>query len=225
MKTYLIITILFLCIYNFVNCKEKQSEHKPISSIPNINLICFNGNRIKDQFVSSYPKNKKYFCSIITKNIKLKSSPDEKAAEKGNLYISDEVIILHKEIYNNGAWVFAKKYLDCELKEDNNCYGWIPNNCLAYKSMFKPDLTWTGKKMEYFLGDIKYNITFISNGQYTGKWVSTYPADKGKTGKASGTVFRYENILYLKDSDLLRTDLFIELCDPKQDKGCSLKIE
>ncbi|MFH0977501.1 MAG: hypothetical protein V1874_17110 [Spirochaetota bacterium] len=213
MKKY----ILMLLIQLMYSCSNASNTEDAKILTPNVPQNCYIGECVKDQFITKPFIKEKYYFAIITKTIEIMNEPKDNAKGLLTLIPGRIVIVISNNYKGDSKWAF--------VQTEHSNQGWVRNDCVAYKSMFKPEQSWTGKKLEYGYGDINYYITFFSNGQYTGKWVSTYPADKGKSGKASGTVFRYESILYLKYSDPMRPDLFIELCDPKKDEGCSLKIE
>jgi len=201
-----------------IACFSKSSE----IDIPKISNDCLNGKCIDNQFFLK-GKTKSFYFAIAIKEIELKMKPLYNSKTVLKLYPPESVIVLYKEknVKLNekfrGPWVFINLPF-------SNFQGWILESNLGYKSMFKVDPDWKIKRIEYYYGDLRYEIKFLDNRRYAGFWIDTYPASKGKKGNISGRFFRYNDVIYLKDNNSENHDLFIYLCDPQKEDGCITKI-
>jgi len=224
MKNLGIFSRIVACLIVMICCSKTQAV------IPEVATNCLSGECIENQFSGKFWGDKTYFYAVVIDRVELKVSPSIQSTTIAKLHPTDTVIVLYKEepaAEKDGekvTWVFVKMYYTCKLNKESLCKGWLLDKNLAYKNMFVEDKTWKTKKLEYSYGDINYYISFIDNSHYTGKWVSTYPADKNKSGTVSGILLRYKNVIYLNDSNMNGHRLFINLCDSKKDESCMLKL-
>ncbi len=220
-RKYLLIVVISYLILILFGCANNADTKSLVPATPEIPEKCLLGGCINDQFYGKINSTESYYYVVLSKETDLKVKPSKVSSTIGKLYPPSQVIIQYKSNAQsknnniNGNWIYIQTF--------NYSEGWILDDSIAYKSMFKPDHSFNGKKIEYSYGDTNYDFVFTGSNHYRGKWISTYPADKGKSGKVFGKLYRYKDILYF---DSVQSDhkLFILLCDSGKDEGCMLKI-
>ena len=222
-KNKFIRIVISTIIVSLIQCKNTSDSQGRTPKAPEVQTGCQLGECYKDQFVSII-NNRTFYYSIISEETVLQQEPSYGSKTITRLVPADIIILQYSNESNNAGkkekdiWFFVVwGYPDSSIR------GWINKKSIAYKSMFKPDHSFNGKKIEYSYGDTNYDFVFTGSNHYRGKWISTYPADKGKSGKVFGKLYRYKDILYF---DSVQSDhkLFILLCDSGKDEGCMLKI-